>query len=292
VPSDPKEWTSFEFPVANRVDASTKAGIRRIAVGRWYRSIDYPSLPLELRGLAHSDAEKVIKDAYSQIGSETGIERDALAMAVTRFIQLSRLPPASRCIDEILDPMIKRANSNEQGGRSHSLTAMLALLLRSDERHLPTDVRPELATVAEFAVTSDTFVHPEFGLLIAAKLAEEDPRSYLESFLDLLGRATEMRQTHRFKAVVQMLATWQPRRERLRRILQSHDINKALMRLTDPSVDVINRQEQAASAIERAIDQGSARMTREELILIDHWTRYRADQVLQHDLGRVLLSRG
>ena len=97
IPFEPRKRTRFEIPLANRVDATSRDQIRRIAVDRWYRSIDYPSPPQRMRNVRPDAAKGAIEDAYDQIGATEGIDRDVIALATTRFLLKSyRIKRAKR----------------------------------------------------------------------------------------------------------------------------------------------------------------------------------------------------
>lgn len=285
LPFAPKGRTPFRVPLINRVDGTTCNQIRLVALRRWYRSMDYPSLPRHLRNVRPDRFQGFIEDAYVQISQKDGHDRDVIALATTRFLQMSR-QRGFASLDSLIEPMIDRARSTQQGGRSHSLTALLALLLPLDRTGLRTDLASDLSHIAEFAVTSHDFVHSEFGLLLAAKLAESGGAQETEHFYDLLGRARAMKKTRRFHAAAQRLAEWQPRAQPLTKALGARKIAMDLTRPSDISMDVFNRQDEALDAVARAIALGADNVSAEELRLIDHWTRYRADQFLEHHFGR------
>ena len=90
--------------------------------------------------------------------------------------------------------------------------------------------------------------------------------------------------------MVRRLDQWLSGAEPLIKALGGEEMTAALTRASDITLDVFNRQDEARDAVDRAIELGSANVSAEELHLIDHWTRYRADQFLAHHLGRALFS--
>lgn len=291
LPSNPKASTTLRIPLVNLIDATTRDPIRNIAVQRWRESTHYPSLPARLTGVKQDTLEHVIQDAYAEIRKMEFLDRDVVALSVARLLERSRCVDHPSDLNNIMMPMIDRIGCAEQGGRSHSLAALLSLLLLGSQRdELRTDLRADLSRVAKFAVTSGDFVHPEFGLIIAARLAEAGKPRDFECFKDLLEKAASMNQTERFREVARNLALWEPAEQPLWAVLGPRRLGAQISRWSNEASQPFNRQEQAEDAVARAIDCGAAALTSEDLQLIDHWTRYRADQFLRHDLGRYLFG--
>ncbi|HEY5720820.1 MAG TPA: DUF4365 domain-containing protein [Allosphingosinicella sp.] len=288
VPSDPQSNMTLKVPKANRVDASGMDAIRRIAVERWYESVGHPKLPKRLRNLRPDKIERTIKNVYLDISSSSGIRRDVIAMAVTRLLRRSGKAVDRSHLDVLLNPMIERVNNRTAGGRSHSLSALLALLLPDDAPELRTDQAAALADIAEYALFSRDFVHSEFGLVLAAKLAEVGRPTDIDRFHDFRTRAVALSQGPRFYATVGKLDDWEPGRAPLSRIFALATDRKELVRPTAISDDVFNHLAVAKVAVDRALAIGAANVSPEELVLIDQWTRYHADQYFYHDLGREL----
>lgn len=292
IPSDPIRPIKRSFPLTHPVGESTRNDIRSIAVSRWRESVGYPSLPERLRGMKDDRLEGLVEDSYVEIGRREGLERDAFSLANARVVQLSRFNNLPSDLNRLIEPMVKRIESREQGGRSHSLAALMGALFRESPRPgLRTDLGSRVADVAEAAVTSGDFVHSEFGVITLGRLVELAPNEYSERFRDLLGRAADMEQTERFHAVVRRLKSWEPAKRSLRDALGRQWITKSITRWSDGTVDAFNRQVEAEEIVERAIKLGAKHLSPEELELLDYWTRYRADQFLQHDLGPYLFGR-
>lgn len=292
VPSEPIEKWPVTFSLAHPVDETTRNAVRSIAVARCRESLSYPSLPKRLRGMKDDRLEGLVEDSYAEIGKAKGLSRDAIALANARVVQRSRVDNLPADLNRLIEPMVKRIESKEQGGRSHSLAALMGVLLRENPRPgLRTDLGSRVADVAEAAVTSGDFVHSEFGMITLARLVEFVPNEYSERFKNLLSRAADMNQTERFHAVVGRLKLWEPAKQSLRDALGQQWISKSITRWSDRTIDAFNRQVEAEEIVERAIRLGAKHLSSEELKLLDYWTRYRADQFLQHDLGPYLFGK-
>jgi hypothetical protein len=231
----------------------------------------------------------VIRESYEEIARSDVCDRDHVALALARFLYRTQPAIAPGDVKALIEPMIHRLLSKELGGRSHSLAALMALLVTSEDQNMPASCLPsELATVAEHAVTAGDFVHAEFGLIVAAKLAEARSASSVGFLKHLLSIASGKSRTERFQRIASKLTNWTRDSGPLNRVLRRRMIGDAISRRTDMNQFVWDRQDDVQAVINRILAVGPAGVTSDELSLVDQWTRFRADRHLQHELGRYL----
>ncbi|NML08342.1 hypothetical protein [Sphingomonas sp. G-3-2-10] len=192
-------------------------------------------------------------------------------------------------MDELIGPMVDRIESKDLGGRSHSLAALIHLLLLGEGRQAArTSLTSDIRRPVEKVVVSGTFVHAEFALIVAARLAEAGDSNHF-GFLDYLLKASATRdQTERFKNTARKLARWKPWEAPLSLVLPTAKINSAIARWSSNNFDVAEQQDAARQIADQVATAVASSVSSAQLDIFDHWTRYRADQFLQHYLGRHL----
>src|SRR5580692_1493040 len=267
------------------VDVSTRDSVKRIALSR----CPHHDIPFVLgrrnRSIADLPPEfalERLKSAYRETTKTGIIERDSTALAVARMICEARSSFRKTKLEQYLELVIDRLVATRPGGLSFTLGALTALL--RTRRQLPTHSSfiPHLADAATRAITSRTFITPEFGLLIAAALHDRFPsHPDVSGLVEHLVLRVDQPQNSTVALVANRInrigyASGRPLSSYFSDIWLAEQIKRPLYRDADIFLD----RAEADAAAARAVKAGVASADPKDLDLADQLIRLKASILL------------
>lgn len=286
----PPEQFTFHVSRTQPVARSTTDLVRKIARAV-QRNTSHVVLQPPLRSLSSEserltvrDIRGIIENTYVEMSSRGIVDRDIMALGVSRLVWLNATEFSHSLLENLIGTVATRLLSNEWGGRSSTLAAVLALLACDPPKSPPSDVVPLLRSAALHAVQSNTFLNPEFGLLIAAFAADTSlvpaDRDFLESVArDALLAPRNNRVSFVANAVLQWLET--PERP-LSTIFTRDELHEAIYRPLPLGSEVRINPDSGPEAVTRILAAGVDTTSADDLRNYDEHVRLKAAEFLKN----------
>ncbi len=251
------------------------AEIRRRQAELWL-----PSEPTH--GKSMPPLGEAVEAAYGLMSSSTVLERNAIALSVARHLMERHSHITADVANEFIYSVIERLLSRDWGGRSYTLGALLLLLNQAMGTPIGAETCSQLTHVIEHALTSSSFLNPEFALLAAGFVDERFGETRSECGDLLREMAQKQAVSPRSPAchdVAKRMLSWIERRETpLERYFPESELLDAIVRPLPLAADVLADPEDAKDRAVEIMDIELAQRRDEQNYIYDEYIRFLADE--------------
>lgn len=269
-----RSTTDHVRKVARAVQCNTSGGVLQPPL--WSLSSDSVKLTAK-------DIRGIIENTYVEMSSRGIVDRDIMALGVSRIVSWNANNLSHSLLEDLIGTVATRLLSNEWGGRSSTLAAVLALLASDPPKCPSSNVIPLLRSAASHAVQSNTFLNPEFGLLIAAYTADASRAPSDCAFLESVARDALLEpRNKRVLFVANAVLQWldSPGRP-LSTIFARDELYESIVRPLPLDSDVRINPDLGPEAVRRILAAGVDTTSPDDLRIYDEHVRLKAAEFLK-----------